>query len=524
MVTKKHQNVKRFCKKRFLACTRRFLLPAALRQRDLKGDDAAFVVSADAPVMAGHNGLGGGQSDAAPAGRAGTGGVRTVKAVKIARQLRGIYSGTGVRERQLYTFSPRKECKVDRSARVTVFHSIVQQDRQQAGDIVRHAADTQTGGDLRRQFFSGGLGKGTEIFDAAIRQFAERYGCDGRRRQSLLAACQLHEIFDKAVHGRQLAGMSKSGTNIAYGYDSDGKRITKTVNGTTYNYHYLGDQLVELTWGGNRMHFTYDEIGPASVNCNGTEYFYVKNAQGDVTGLVTTSGTRVVTYTYDAWGNPLSTTGSMAATLGEQNPLRYRGYVYDTETGLYYLQSRYYNPGWGRFINADGYASTGQGIIGNNMFAYCGNNPVKHLDPQGTFFKEIGVFFKRVLSNLKRNFTMKANVSRVYNRKTIYFGGLITVERGTTVKTTTSPNRKMQKQPTIYSDVDRSDPSDSSVGITIPRMNSEFDIHLGVSDTGITHSYNMGETVMGSGCTKSAPSSKKFWDYTRQAAHMHHIT
>ena len=73
----------------------------------------------------------------------------------------------------------------------------------------------------------------------------------------------------------------------------------------------------------------------------------------------------------------------MAATLGAQNPLRYRGYVYDTETGLYYLQSRYYNPTWGRFINADGYASTGQGIIGNNMFAYCGNNPVIRHDPTG---------------------------------------------------------------------------------------------------------------------------------------------
>ena len=128
--------------------------------------------------------------------------------------------------------------------------------------------------------------------------------------------------------------MSKTGTNIAYGYDSDGKRITKTVNGTAYNYHYLGDQLVELTWGGNKLHFTYDSTGPLSVNCNGTEYFYVKNVQGDVTGLVNASGTRVVTYTYDAWGNPLSTTGSMATTLGEQNPLRYRGYVYDTETGL----------------------------------------------------------------------------------------------------------------------------------------------------------------------------------------------
>ena len=305
-----------------------------------------------------------------------------------------------------------------------------------------------------------------------------------------------YDSFDQLVRENNQA----AGKTWTYAYDDGGKRITKTVNGTAYNYHYLGDQLVELTWGSNKLHFTYDSTGPASVNYNGTEYFYVRNAQGDVIGLVTTSGTRVVTYTYDAWGNPLTTTGSLAATLGAANPLRYRGYVYDTETGLYYLQSRYYNPGWGRFINADGYASTGQGIIGNNMFAYCGNNPVKHLDPQGTFFKEIGVFFKRVLSNLKRNFTMKANVSRVYNRKTIYFGGLITVERGTTVKTTTSPNRKMQKQPTIYSDVDRSDPSDSSVGITIPRMNSEFDIHLGVSDTGITHSYNMGETVMGSGC------------------------
>ena len=187
--------------------------------------------------------------------------------------------------------------------------------------------------------------------------------------------------------------MSKSGTNIAYGYDSDGKRITKTVNGTTYNYHYLGDQLVELTWGGNKLHFTYDSTGPLSVNYNGTEYFYVKNAQGDVTGLVSASGTRVVTYTYDAWGNPLSTTGSMAATLGEQNPLRYRGYVYDTETGLYYLQSRYYNPGWGRFINADDMSvlrvSPSKANWDKNLFAYCDNNPVNRVDSVGDLWTEL---------------------------------------------------------------------------------------------------------------------------------------
>lgn len=120
IVTKKHQNVKCFCKKRFFACALRFLLPAALRQRDLKGNDAAFAVHADAPVMAGHDGLGCGQSDTAPAGRAGAGGVRTVKAVEIVGQLRGIHPGAGVGERQLYAFSPRKERKVDRSARVTV--------------------------------------------------------------------------------------------------------------------------------------------------------------------------------------------------------------------------------------------------------------------------------------------------------------------------------------------------------------------------------------------------------------------
>ena len=85
----------------------------------------------------------------------------------------------------------------------------------------------------------------------------------------------------------------------------------------------------------------------------------------------------------DAWGNILSANGTMADSLGTLNPLRYRSYVYDHETGLYYLQSRYYDPELGRFINADVYASTGQGLIGNNMFAYCNNDPVGYLDSTG---------------------------------------------------------------------------------------------------------------------------------------------
>ena len=190
-------------------------------------------------------------------------------------------------------------------------------------------------------------------------------------------------------HGRQLASMSKSGSSIAYGYNADGKRISKTVNGTTYNYAYLGDTLTDLSWDSNRMHFTYDSLGPASVTYNGVKYFYLKNAQGDVTGLVNASGTQVVSYTYDPWGAPMSTDGTMASTLGAANPLRYRGYVYDTETGFYYLSSRYYNPVWGRFINADGIFNR-ESVDGGNLFAYCLNNPIANSDRTGYFAIAVG--------------------------------------------------------------------------------------------------------------------------------------
>ncbi len=123
---------------------------------------------------------------------------------------------------------------------------------------------------------------------------------------------------------------------------------------------------------------------PYALKYTGTLYYYITNLQGDVLHIVNTSGTPVVSYTYDPYGKPLTTTGTEATTLGAHNPLRYRGYVYDTETGLYYLQSRYYDPEIGRFINGDAFASTGQGIIGCNMFAYCGNNPVVFFDPFGT--------------------------------------------------------------------------------------------------------------------------------------------
>ena len=93
--------------------------------------------------------------------------------------------------------------------------------------------------------------------------------------------------------------------------------------------------------------------------------------------------------TYDTWGKKVSTTGSLAGTLGLFQPFRYRGYVYDWETGFYYLQSRYYDPTTGRFISADVLLSTGQGVLGHNAYAYCGDNPVNRTDSEGQFWNII---------------------------------------------------------------------------------------------------------------------------------------
>lgn len=168
-------------------------------------------------------------------------------------------------------------------------------------------------------------------------------------------------------------------------------RLKKTVNGTAYDYCYNGNLLTHMSTSGWYAHIRYSAEG-MSVHIqykNGSnpadEYYYMFNAQGDVVGLLDGIGKLVVEYTYDAWGQPLTITGSMKDTLGKANPLRYRCYVYDEETGMYYLGSRYYNPVMGRFISADSinYLGANKDFASLNLFVYCGNNPVSRKDDGG---------------------------------------------------------------------------------------------------------------------------------------------
>ena len=115
-----------------------------------------------------------------------------------------------------------------------------------------------------------------------------------------------------------------------------------------------GKNVVHMTHGADELHFFYDaQNRPAMVVYNGTAYAYVKSLQGDIVAILDEAGAVVVSYVYDAWGTPIDKSGTLAETLGTLNPFRYRGYVYEEETGLYYLRSRYYNPNLGRFVNAD---------------------------------------------------------------------------------------------------------------------------------------------------------------------------
>lgn len=175
-------------------------------------------------------------------------------------------------------------------------------------------------------------------------------------------------------------------------------RISKTVNGVKYTYAYVNGLLMYETRGDAKFYYSYDANGMLySVKYTLTDssalmtYYFTHNSRGDIVGIYNGAGQLRAHYEYDAWGNVLSVTDqngnsiTSSTHIGNLNPFRYRGYYFDSETGLYYLMSRYYDPVTHRFINADGYFQAGGDVLDANMSAYCRNNPIMYSDENGEF-------------------------------------------------------------------------------------------------------------------------------------------
>ena len=198
--------------------------------------------------------------------------------------------------------------------------------------------------------------------------------------------------------GRRLKRIVGTAGEVTFAYDSDGKRVRKTSGGNTTTYYYNGNVLSGLvrkaskdagtTGTGTTVQFVYDTQGkPFMLRVNGkTDYFYLYNGLGDITGLVDSSNQVVVRYQYNSWGKVTSTQDTSGVSLATLNPFRYRKYVYDPETGLYCLGSRYYDPEVGRFVNADDFETLTyqmDSVQGKNLYQYCFNNPINMQDEDG---------------------------------------------------------------------------------------------------------------------------------------------
>ena len=196
--------------------------------------------------------------------------------------------------------------------------------------------------------------------------------------------------------GRRMSTASAGGHTLSFEYNGDGIRTAKTADGVKHVYITGDNRLLQETWGSNKIEYLYDDTGTIfSLYYNGAKFYLIKNLQGDVVELRNSTNGLVARYTYDAYGKCTSVKDSSGAEITDAsnialiNPIRYRGYYFDSETGLYYVSSRYYDPEIGRFISPDTtdvLAATPNSLTDKNLYAYCDNNPVVRVDHGGEFW------------------------------------------------------------------------------------------------------------------------------------------
>ena len=207
--------------------------------------------------------------------------------------------------------------------------------------------------------------------------------------------------------GSLLAKVTGDSLEATYTYDASGIRTSKTVNGVKTEYLTAGGSILAEKKNEKWQQYLYDGSGQLmAIRYKGADYYYIRDGLMCITGLVDANGGAVVNYRYDSWGKLISITGSMAGTLGKDNPYRFKGYYYDEETGMYYLKSRYYQPEICRFISADERISGIGGIMrGYNMYSYCFNNPINMIDPSGNW----PAFIKNIINAVKNTATNIVN-------------------------------------------------------------------------------------------------------------------
>ena len=208
--------------------------------------------------------------------------------------------------------------------------------------------------------------------------------------------------------GRNLKTYSNISKNlhIDYKYNYEGIRTTKIVNDTKIDYFLEDNQIIYENRGNDLIYYLYDSSELLGLKYNNCYYYYVKNMQDDIIGILNSAGEQIVSYEYDSWGKLLSIKDENGKditdnnNIGYINPFRYRSYYYDTETGLYYLNSRYYNPEWARFISPDMLICSNQDVLSFNLFTYVSNNPIMYSDPTGQGF--LSNFIKKVKQKVKK--------------------------------------------------------------------------------------------------------------------------